>query len=147
MHLVIAVLTLAITHHGLGWLLFSLGLGVLGTFTALTPVQLKLNNYAVVAGDLTVAFTAMDATNGNSYPATGTEILVFNNTDSSAHTVTINSVGDAIGRSDTSLTTYSIAANSFAMIEMKQLQGWISGGVISMTTTSALVKVAVIRWQ
>ena len=117
------------------------------TPTALTPVQLKLNNYAVLAGDLTLTFTAMDASNGNSYAATGQEVLIFNNTDSSAHTITINSVADSLGRTDTSLTSYSIAANGFISIQMKFLPGWISGGLVTMTTTSALVKVAVVRWQ
>lgn len=117
------------------------------TPTALTPIQLKLNNYAVIAGDLTVTFTAMDASNGNSFAATGGEILIFNNTDASAHTITINSVADNLGRTDTSLTTYSIAANGFAAVQMKFLPGWVSGGLVTMTTSSALVKVAVLRWQ
>ena len=117
------------------------------TYTALAPVQLKIDNYAVQAGDLTVAFAAMDATNGNSYTATGEEILVFNNTDTATHTITINSVADNLGRLDSSLTTYTIAASGFAMIQMKSLPGWVSGGLTTMTTTSALVKIAVVRWQ
>jgi hypothetical protein len=115
--------------------------------TALAVVPLKQNNYAVQAGDLAAAFVAMDASNGNSYLATGQEVLVFQNTDSVAHTVTITSVPDALGRSDTSLTSYSIPANSFAAIQMKTLLGWIeSGQLIYLATSSALVKVAALRY-
>jgi hypothetical protein len=115
------------------------------SYTALTPITLKQNNYAVQAGDLTVTLTAMDASNGNSYVATGTEILIFQNTDTAAHTITINSVADALGRTDTSLTTYSIAASTVAAVQMSSLTGWQSGGLVTMTTSSNLVKVAVLR--
>jgi hypothetical protein len=116
--------------------------------TALTVVTLKENNYAVQAGDLTVTPAAMDASNGNSYVATGQEILLFENSDTAAHTITITSVADALGRSDTSLTTYSIAASGFAAIQMKYLAGWLeTGALIYLTTSSALVKVAVLRYS
>lgn len=138
------------------------------TPTALTPIPLKQNNYAVQAGDLLLStvpgvggtgvteLKAMDATNGNSFVWTGREVLLFLNTDTSAHTVTINSVADPFGRLDTSLTTYSIQAegtpvsglSGTAIIEFSQGQGWIgSGNVVTMTTSSALVYVAVVRYQ
>lgn len=114
--------------------------------TALTPVQLKQNNYAVQAGDLAVALAAMDAVNGNSFVATGAEILVFQNTDASPHTITITSVADQEGRTDTSLTNYSIAANGFAVIQMSLLTGWLqSGQLVFLATSSNLVKIAVLR--
>jgi hypothetical protein len=114
--------------------------------TALTVVQLKLNNYAVAAGDLVITPAAMDVTNGNSFPATGTEILLFQNTDTASHTITITSVADPYGRTDSSLTTYAIAAGVICVIEMKQLQGWLeSGALVYLSTTNALVKVAVMR--
>lgn len=123
------------------------------TPTALTPNAFKQNNYPVVAGDLTLASVAMDATNGNSFIWTGREVLVFLNTDASAHTITINSVADPFGRLDTSLTTYSIPAvasgkSGVAVIEFSQGQGWIgSGNVVTMTTSSALIYVGVERYQ
>ena len=114
--------------------------------TALTPVVLKINNYAVQAGDLVITPVAMDASNGNSFPATGQEVLFFQNSDSSAHTVTVTSVADPYGRTDSSLTTYSIAGSGFAFIQMKQLQGWLeTGALVYLVTSSALVKVAVLR--
>jgi hypothetical protein len=88
----------------------------------------------------------MDAVNGNSFAATGQEVLLFQNSDTAAHTVTITSVADPYGRTDASLTAYSIPASSFAVIEMKQLQGWLeSGALVFLATSSALVKVAVLR--
>lgn len=123
------------------------------TITALTVVQLKQNNYPVVAGDLTIVPAAMDASNGNSFYATGKEVLLFVNTDTATHTVTITSTTDNYGRLDTSLTTYTIPVavggqSGLAAIEISQLQGWIQdGSLIDMTTSSALVKVAVLRHQ
>jgi hypothetical protein len=114
--------------------------------TALTPVQLKLNNYAVAAGDLVVTPVAMDAVNGNSFAATGQEVLLFKNTDTAPHTITITSVADPYGRTDASLTAYSIAAGATCMIQMKQLQGWLeSGALVYLATNSALVFVSVLR--
>ena len=115
--------------------------------TPLTPVTLKQNNYAVLAGDLAIVPVAMDAVNGNSFPATGQEILLFQNSDgAAAHTVTVTSVADSLGRLDTALTAYSIPLNGIAMVQMSQLIGWIQPGqVVYLATNSALVKIAVLR--
>jgi type II secretory pathway component PulF len=116
--------------------------------TLLTPVTLKPNNYAVVAGDLAVVPVVMDASNGNSFVATGQEIIFFQNSDASAHTVTVTSVGDQLGRLDTSLTAYSIPANGFAFVQMKALSGWLEpGSLVFLATSSALVKVSILRYQ
>jgi hypothetical protein len=121
--------------------------------TVLTPITLKENNYAVTAGDLNITLTAMDASNGNSFPATGQEILLFANTDTATHTVTITSTGDTIGRTDSSLTSYTVpvasgGASGISAVQMKLLTGWIqAGSVVYLATSSALVKVAVLRYQ
>lgn len=116
--------------------------------TVLTPIQLRQDNYAVIAGDLTVTPVAMDATNGNSFTATGREVLIIQNTDASAHTFSIASVADGLGRSDASLSAYSVAANGFAAIQMSTLAGWIQPtGVVNLTTSSALLKIAVLRYS
>src|ERR1700686_1563971 len=98
--------------------------------TALTVVQLKQNNYAVVAGDLNLTPVATDAVNGNSFAASGKEIIEFFNTDTATHTVTITSTADNLGRLDTSLTTYVVPVASGGMsgvsvVEMVNLNGWI----------------------
>lgn len=113
--------------------------------TVLTIVQLKQNNYAVQAGDLAAAFAASDNVNGNSLAATGAEILLVQNTDSSAHAFSVTSVADALGRTDSSMAAYSVPANSFVAFELKQLPGWLVGGVINLTSTSNLLKFLVLR--
>jgi hypothetical protein len=121
--------------------------------TALTPITLKENNYAVVAGDLNLTPVAMDATNGNSFVATGQEILLILNSDTATHTFTISSVGDSLGRSDTSLTAYVVPVavgglSGVVAIQMKALAGWIqSGQVVDLTTSSALLKIIVLRYS
>lgn len=118
------------------------------TQTPLTVQQLKLNNYAVSPGDLTLTFTACDASNGNSFLFTGYEIVIVKNTDTSAHTFTISSVPDQLGRSDTSLTGYSVAASASSIIEMKYTTGWLqSGGTAYMSCSSNLISFAVVRFQ
>jgi hypothetical protein len=115
--------------------------------TPLTVVNLKLNNYAVQAGDLTLPFTACDASAGNSYVMAGTEILLVQNTDASPHTFTVTSTPDNYGRLDTSLTGYSVAANIIAAIQMEQSQGRVgAGNAVNLTCSSALLKFAVLRY-
>jgi hypothetical protein len=121
--------------------------------TALTVATLKQDNYAVVAGDLNVTPAAMDAVNGNSFVATGQEILVFLNSDTATHTVTVTSVPDSLGRSDVALTAYTVPVavgglSGVAVVQMKTLAGWLqAGGVIALATSSALVKIVVLRYQ
>lgn len=116
--------------------------------TPMTPVQLKQNNYAVQAGDLTVTFNACDATNGNSFPVTGQEILLVQNSGASAYTFTIQSVADNFGRTDTTLTNYSVAASAITAIELKYLIGWQQTGQVMYTACSNVaLKFAIVRWQ
>jgi len=116
--------------------------------TPLTPVQLKLNNYAVQAGDLTVNFVACDATNGNSFPVTGQEILMVQNSGASAYTFTVSSVADPYGRTDTSLTAYSVAAGGVSAVELKQILGWAqTGQVVYLSCSNVAIKFAIERFQ
>ena len=121
--------------------------------TPLTVVVLKQNNYAVVAGDLNLTPVATDAVNGNSFAASGKEIVMLINTDTATHTVTITSTADNLGRLDTSLTTYVVPVaagglSGISVVEMSVLGGWIqSGQTVNMTSSSALVKVVVLRHQ
>jgi len=113
------------------------------------PVQiLKLNNYAVGAGDLAITFTACDATNGNSFLASGNDVLLAKNSDGAAtHTFTVNSVPDTYGRIDTSLTGYSVASSAVAGIQVKYLTGWQSGGKITLACNDAHIQFAVLRFS
>lgn len=114
--------------------------------TALTVTVAKRNNYApVIAADLKLNLATIDATNGNSYPMTGREILVISNPDTVSHTVTISSVADHLGRT-ADITTYAVPAGEIHTIIMDTLEGWISGGLLLMSGSSALVKVGVLRF-
>jgi hypothetical protein len=114
--------------------------------TALSTIVLIQNNVAVTAGQLVITFTACDNTNGNSFTATGREVLLVNNTGGSAGTFTVTSVPDSLGRSDSSLTAYSVAAAGFAAIQMKWLPGWLqSGGTINLTCSAATMKYVVLQ--
>lgn len=117
------------------------------TVISLTP--LHENNYNVQAGDLAVTFVACDSVNGNAFTATGHEIIVANNTDgAAAHTITVSSVPDALGRSDTSLSAYSLPISSFAAIFTSTLAGWRQAtGQIFISCNSNLVKFAILQTQ
>lgn len=117
--------------------------------TALTTQQLVQNNVSVGAGALAMTLTACDATNGNSFISTGREVIVVQNTDTSSHTFTVTSVADSLGRTDTSLTNYSVAASSLAVIQFKYQTGWIQSGsqVVDTTCSSNLLKFAILQYN
>jgi len=115
--------------------------------TALTPVVLIQNNASSVsAGALTVTMTACDNVNGNSYSATGREVLLMQNTDTSAHSITITPVADPYGGTNTQFTTYSLPASSISAVQMKYVIGWANTGVITIPACSSnLIKLAVLQ--
>jgi hypothetical protein len=118
------------------------------TPTGLTTQTLLINgsvNAPITAGSLTITFTACDNVNGNSFVATGREILLVDNTGGSAGTFTVTSVADALNRLDTSLTNYSVAAAGFAAVQMKNLTGWQQSGAIQLTCSAATMKFSVIQ--
>ena len=118
------------------------------TPTALTPIVLVQNNVSVSAGALTLTFTACDAANGNSFVSTGREVLLVQNSGGSSYTFTVSSVADSLGRTDASLTSYSVAASVIVGVQMKYQTGWIqSGGTINLTCSNAAIKYAVVQYN
>jgi hypothetical protein len=117
------------------------------TPTSLTTSVLVQNNVAVTAGQLAITFTACDNVNGNSFVGTGREVLFVQNTGGSSGTFTVSSVPDSLGRSDTSLTAYSVGAAGFAAVQMKYLQGWIqnTNQTINLTCSAATMKFAILQ--
>lgn len=112
--------------------------------TALTVTQLKQNNYAVQAGDLLIPF-ASDVANGNKFLATGQEILIVQNTDSAAHTFTVVSIADHLGRTQ-DIATYSVAAGASAAIQLSTMEGWLqTDGNVYLNSVDATLKFAVVR--
>src|SRR5690242_11662715 len=112
--------------------------------TALVVTQLKSNTYAVQAGDLAVTM-ASDTGNGNTFAATGREIIIAQNTDASPHTFTITSTQDHLGRTG-DITTYSVPANTVAAIQMTSLEGWQqSDKTVQLSSSHATLKFGVLR--
>lgn len=133
----------------IGALLVITAIAAFAAFTPLTAIVLPLNNAQITAGQLTVTMTACDTTNGNQYTYTGRDILVLQNTDTSAHAISVNTIADPFGGTNSSLTSYSLPASSISAIQMKYAQGWLqSGGVIEIAPcSSALIKVAVLQYN
>ncbi len=112
--------------------------------TALVVTTLKQDNYAVQAADLAVTM-ASDVVNLNSFPATGKEVLLAQNTDASPHTFTVTSVPDALGRT-LDIATYSVPATSLAAIEFSILAGWRQAdGNIYLSSSHALLTFGILR--
>ena len=131
---------------GTGLLVMVLSIAAFAVPTLLTTFVLPQNNAAITAGQLTVTLTACDNTNGNTFTSTGREVLIMQNTDASPHPITITPVTDPYGGTNTSLTAYSLPANSVSAVQMKYQVGWISGSVITIPAcASNLVKLAVLQ--
>lgn len=116
--------------------------------TALTPISI-LGPYPVLpvsASALDLTMTAADVSNGNNFVSTGKEILIVQNTDTGAHTITLGSAPDSLGRSG-DITAYSIAAGKISAFNFTGLNGgWKqSDGTISVNANDVSIKFAVLR--
>lgn len=117
------------------------------SFTALTPVT-PFGPYGTVAANaLDLTWTAADTSNGNDFPLTGAEILLVWNTDSAAHTFSITSVADALGRSG-DVATYSVGAGVISAYSFRGgTAGWqqTDGNVHIPAASSAMLKFCVLK--
>ena len=131
-----------------GLLLMICSIAAFAVPTLLTTFVLPQNNAVIAAGNLTVTLSACDTVNGNTFTSTGREVLILQNTDTSAHVITITPVTDPYGGTNTSLTTYSLPGSSVSAVQMKYQIGWVSGGVITIPAcSSALIKLAVLQYN
>lgn len=115
--------------------------------TTLTPLSVAgpYPVLPVVADSLDFAFAAADNTNGNDFIITGKELLLVQNSDSSAHTFTATSVPDQLNRTG-DITTYSMAAGEFAAFSFSNIAGWKQAdGKVWLAANSNLIKFAVLR--
>lgn len=132
----------------IGGLLLITSIAAFALPTLLTTAVLIQNNATVTAGQLTVTPVACDTVNGNAFNATGREILLLQNTDTSAHNITVTPVSDPYGGTNTSLTSYSLPASSISMVQMKYLIGWASAGQVTIPACSSnLIKIAVVQYN
>jgi hypothetical protein len=130
--------------------LFILTFAAFAVQTAL-PIITPLGPYISgqpTANSLNFAFTACDASNGNSFAITGTEILLVENTDTmAAHTFTVSSVADQQGRTQ-DITAYSVPESDFAAFSFRQgVTGWrqVSDSTVHMTCSANTITFAVVR--
>ena len=97
------------------------------------------------AGSRTLALQAADATNFQYTPlVSGKTVVIAENTDTGAHTVTFTSVPDNQNRPG-DITAYSIAAGVVAIFGPFATLGWNqAGGQLWFQANDATVKFAVI---
>ncbi len=98
-----------------------------------------------MASSLNFAFSACDASNGNSFPLTGREILVVENAGVGAYTFTISSVADQLGRTN-DVTSYSLAAGDFAAFNFRGgVAGWKQAdGTVHLTCSNVGIEYAIL---
>ena len=90
-------------------------------------------------------FVASDNTTGNTVRCTGRELVLVYNTDVSPHTVTVTSQpASRTGRLG-HITTAAVAAGATKAFQIFPRDGWEVGGLVTLQTDDALVKIAVIR--
>jgi len=116
--------------------------------TALTVQTLKTPFQVITAGGADFTLAAGDGTgDGNSFVATGKELLIAHNDGTAAYTVTIDSVADEKNR-EGDITSYSMAAGDRAAftVGMTNEKGWKqTGGVIHVNVNNSAIKLAVLR--
>jgi len=110
---------------------------MIGGYPALQPTAGSMDFTWVAAG---AAFA-----DGFSFPSTGKEILLVNNKNIGAQTLTVNSVADKFGRTG-DITAYSMAAADFAVFEADEMAGWRRpDGDIWGAVSATDVELAVLR--
>jgi len=117
------------------------------TATAITIQEVAGPFDATTAGSEDFTFDASAGSSGNSFVASGRELLLAYNSGSVAATMTVESEDDALGRAE-DITAYSLAAGDYAVfgVGLTNTKGWKdSSGLIQLTTTTANIKVAVLR--
>lgn len=96
-------------------------------------------------GSTAVTMTAADTSNKNSFPMTGRELVIAQNTGAGAHTITVTSVDDTYGRQE-NITAESIAAGAIRVFGVGLgLIGWQqTDGALYLEADHAEVKFGVL---
>jgi len=115
----------------------------------LTPVQqiAKYPSLPITADAIDAAFTAAgaDFADGAEFTLTGQEIVIIQNTNVAAKTVTVTSYADPMNRTG-DITAYSVGAAEFAILPQFQPLGWANpSGKLHMAANAADVKFLVLR--
>jgi hypothetical protein len=111
--------------------------------TPLTALGTKTDAYSAGVADLTM--TTADTVNKEDVVLTGNELIVAHNTNAGAQTVTVSSVVDEMGRTG-DITTYSLAADDYAIFGPFGTEGWRqTGGKLHFEASHADVKLGVVK--
>jgi hypothetical protein len=103
----------------------------------------KPGSYSGSGAALTM--TGADTSNQNSFKANGGDLVIAHNTDTSAHTVTINSVDDRYGRQE-DISAESIAAGEIRIFGPFKIHGWMqSDGHIYLEADSSSVEFGIVN--
>lgn len=115
--------------------------------TVFTATTIKGPFEAIAADGADFTLTASSA-GADTFVCNGRDIVILQNSGASSRTITITATADAQGRS-VDITSYSLAAGEFAVlgVGLTNLPGWknTSTGAITITTSHAEVKVAILR--
>ncbi len=98
----------------------------------------------VTANSRDLAMQAGDVALGN-YTALveGKTLVIIQNTDVGAHTVTITSVADSLNRTG-DVSAYSLGAGELALFGPFKAVGWTHGGQIWIDVNDATMKIAAV---
>ena len=114
----------------------------------LTPKQLANQVMGVTALAADIAFVAGDISVGNQVDCTGKELLLVQNTDSGAGTVTIAGKADEYGRTG-SITAYSVPAGLIAVFGPFPTDAFRQvtpvAGKMNIDVSAVTMKLAVLR--
>ena len=104
-------------------------------------------NGTIGAGLADLTWTAADVANMNSFTMTGKETVYVWNTDVGAHTCTLTSAADQLGRTK-DITSYSVGASKISVFGPFATLGWRqSTGKFFLQANDATVKFAIVRGQ
>jgi hypothetical protein len=116
--------------------------------TAITSASIRelvAQHTTVIAGAADLDNEAGDEVDGNEVDCTGAEIVVVENTDSGAQTVTFTAAPDEIGRAG-AITAYSVAAGVIAIFGPFATAGWRqTDGKLYIDVSDPLVFLGVLR--
>lgn len=112
------------------------------------PIVTFLGPYPALpvgATALDYVYTAADATNGNSFLATGHELLLVQNSGASPYTFTVTSVADTVQRTG-DIGPYTVGAGLFSAYLVSAQLGWKqSDGTVHLSASNVAIKFAVVR--
>ncbi len=109
--------------------------------TALTPIDIPASYDAT---GVALTWSATDPANGNYFVATGREIILIRNDDVASQTLTVSSVDDPYGRSES--WTKAVAAAAYACSQLFPIIGYRqTNGQVYIDSTDADLKVCILR--